>query len=822
MSSISGPTDEDDAHHRRVKSNVVSSLKETKKATKPSNSSSMSSTTTTITSSGGSLKRKKPPQIQIPQVLREVQTDEFKSSDSKVEEDGVDFNGVGVGVFSIKGEKVFMEDAHKIVLGSHRDSKKSLRKIFAANNGVFLGFFGVYDGHGGRKAVEFVAENLHRNILNMLENCGGDTGKEDAVKAGYLKTEQDFLKQGVSSGACCVTALIEGNDIVVSNLGDCRAVLCRGDVAEAITKDHIAGQEDERERIEKKGGYVEIHQGVWRVHGILSVSRSIGDVHMKNWLLAEPDTKILHMTREMEFLVLASNGLWEKNEEKLHPSSGNSTSTPQDSGYVKAFKDITASIPHDFHYQIRLVNNQEAVDTTMCVCVEENKLRATGDLWKKYKDESGSENGPQNSLVKQQKMKTSSPSQGGNSYKTVDKENEDEYACKNASPPSKAQRISLVNQQKMKNQSPSQESNVYKKRPTRGVLVTACKELVNLAVSRGSVDDITVMIIDLKPFHLSGMMQDPIGIPACFSSSEKPTDDPVAITRSGQSVFIYIYRTKIAGQCRLITITWCKNLLLHGLSISIKGPERGNEYSCKVELKPWYFWRKRGSKRFIVDGKAVDIFWDLKAAKFNGETEPQSDYYVAVVCEEKIVLLLGDLKKNAYRKTGSRPALTEPILVSKKEYIFGKKKFSTRVKFHEKGRFHEISIECKNNRSSSGNNSNSNSYGGFDPEMEIKIDGDIAIHVKHLQWKFRGNESIYINKVRVEVYWDVHDWLFCPGLRHALFIFKPISSSTSSSASTSSSLTSLSSQTGSSTSVEGYSAGGSSGFCLFLYAWKVE
>lgn len=58
--------------------------------------------------------------------------------------------------------------------------------------------------------------------------------------------------QGLSSGACCVTVLIEGKEMVISNLGDCRAVLCRGGVAEALTKDHRAEQEDERRRIEDK------------------------------------------------------------------------------------------------------------------------------------------------------------------------------------------------------------------------------------------------------------------------------------------------------------------------------------------------------------------------------------------------------------------------------------------------------------------------------------------------------------------------------------------------------------------------------------------
>lgn len=61
-----------------------------------------------------------------------------------------------------------------------------------------------------------------------------------------------------------------------------------------------------------QGGYVEIHRGAWRVHGILSVSRSIGDAHLKDWVLAEPDTKTLTLARDMEYLILASDGLWEE------------------------------------------------------------------------------------------------------------------------------------------------------------------------------------------------------------------------------------------------------------------------------------------------------------------------------------------------------------------------------------------------------------------------------------------------------------------------------------------------------------------------------
>ena len=47
------------------------------------------------------------------------------------------------------------------------------------------------------------------------------------------------------------------------------------------------------------------------------MSRSIGDAHLKDWVLAEPDTKIFQLTPDMEFLVLASDGLWQEvNKEK--------------------------------------------------------------------------------------------------------------------------------------------------------------------------------------------------------------------------------------------------------------------------------------------------------------------------------------------------------------------------------------------------------------------------------------------------------------------------------------------------------------------------
>lgn len=117
---------------------------------------------------------------------------------------------------------------------------------------LIQGIFGVFDGHGGAKAAEFAARNLGKNIMHevvaLSSKDGG--GVEAAVREGYLTTDEEFVKQNVKGGACCVTALIHQGNLVVSNAGDCRAVMSRGGVAEALTVDHRPSREDERERVE--------------------------------------------------------------------------------------------------------------------------------------------------------------------------------------------------------------------------------------------------------------------------------------------------------------------------------------------------------------------------------------------------------------------------------------------------------------------------------------------------------------------------------------------------------------------------------------------
>ena len=57
---------------------------------------------------------------------------------------------------------------------------------------------------------------------------------------------------------------------------------------------------------------MQCRNGVWRVQGSLAVSRVIGDLNLKEWIISEPEIKTLPLTSDCEFLIMASDGLWDK------------------------------------------------------------------------------------------------------------------------------------------------------------------------------------------------------------------------------------------------------------------------------------------------------------------------------------------------------------------------------------------------------------------------------------------------------------------------------------------------------------------------------
>lgn len=105
--------------------------------------------------------------------------------------------------------------------------------------------------------------------------------------------------------------LAQGDRLYVAHAGDSRAILVHssGSVT-PLTSDHKPNRPDERKRVQDLGGSV-VFWGVWRVEGILAVSRAIGDRMLKPFVVAEPEVKEHVRTSADWFLVVASDGVWD-------------------------------------------------------------------------------------------------------------------------------------------------------------------------------------------------------------------------------------------------------------------------------------------------------------------------------------------------------------------------------------------------------------------------------------------------------------------------------------------------------------------------------
>lgn len=291
--------------------------------------------------------------------------------------------------------------------------------------------------------------------------------------------------------------------------------------------------------------------------------------------------------------------------------------------------------------------------------------------------------------------------------------------------------------------------------------------------------------------------------PSCFGESGVQIADASSSSSSSagkgaaQNLVTCLYQTHFSGRPCVISLTWSKSLMGQGLSVGVDDLSSGH-CLCKADIKPWLFSKKKGSRSLDVEDGKVEIFWDLSGARFGAGPEPVEGFYVAVVFDLELALLLGDMKKDAYRKTGaSQSTLNAAAFVARREHIYGKKIYSAKAQFCDNGQFHDIAIEC-------------DTVGFKDPCLEIRVDKKPVMQVKRLAWKFRGNQAILVDGLPVEVFWDVHSWLFGSTASNAVFMFQTRQVPEKSLPWSSYSQNFRESQ------LQGL------GFSLILHAWKVE
>ncbi|XWS26387.1 hypothetical protein CRYUN_Cryun26dG0027900 [Craigia yunnanensis] len=192
-------------------------------------------------------------------------------------------------------------------------------------------FCGVFDGHGknGHLVSNIVRNRLpslllsHKNALAKLKTTADDNNFQDQVMDKEIKLQENL--DCSTSGTTAVIVVRQGEDLVIANLGDSRAVLGttteNGIKAVQLTTDLKPGLPSEAERIRNCNGRVlalkkepQI-QRVWLPHEDspgLAMSRAFGDFLLKNHgIIAIPDIFYHHVTPNDQFIVLATDGVWD-------------------------------------------------------------------------------------------------------------------------------------------------------------------------------------------------------------------------------------------------------------------------------------------------------------------------------------------------------------------------------------------------------------------------------------------------------------------------------------------------------------------------------
>ncbi|RLN35370.1 hypothetical protein C2845_PM03G34620 [Panicum miliaceum] len=280
----------------------------------------------------------------------------------------------------------------------------------------------------------------------------------------------------------------------------------------------------------------------------------------------------------------------------------------------------------------------------------------------------------------------------------------------------------------------------------------------------------------------------PDAIPACFRAAA-PSGSGSASSGAGTSLATSVYETRLG----LAALSWSRAAL--GLSlravlrVSAGASPSSSGYGCDggdgveygedddgeeeatvaVRVRPWLLWRRRGSKRFRVRDRRVDLAWDLSRARFppSGSPEPSSGYFVAVVVDGEMAVVAGDMAEEAYRKTRARrPPGPGPVLVSRREHVSmrdasGGRGHRTCVLV--RGREREISVDLVSRGQGQGQGQPKEQRDRDRAEvgMSVSVDGERVLHVRRLRWKFRGSEKVDLGGGdRVLVSWDLHNWLF--------------------------------------------------------------
>ncbi|KAL9250236.1 phosphatase 2C 57-like protein [Drosera capensis] len=244
--------------------------------------------------------------------------------------------GIRWGSTKLQGMREEMEDDLVIVEAERTDG---------------FSFAAVFDGHGGLSSVRFLRDELYKECFAALEGGMLLSAKDFNVVRRALQDAFQNVDARLAdrlgmtevedeSGSTATAMFIQNDMLVIAHVGDSSLVLARSGKAEVLTNPHRPYGTStmsllEVRRVRDAGGWVT--NG--RICGDIAVSRAFGDIRFKtkkkemlekglaegrwsqkfisrvqfrgDFVIARPEVYPVALGSDAEFILLASDGLWD-------------------------------------------------------------------------------------------------------------------------------------------------------------------------------------------------------------------------------------------------------------------------------------------------------------------------------------------------------------------------------------------------------------------------------------------------------------------------------------------------------------------------------
>jgi len=296
-------------------------------------------------------------QTSFPGVKMHIVDDDGDSSDqsgSSADEEELErhISAVQNEVVSLQGSRRYMEDTY-VAIDRLEEHLPDLNKLLQneMDCGRNVSYHAVYDGHGGHCASYYLRNHLHRAVLES--KALRERKVDDALHDAFVETDKLLLERSEAedwkAGSTAVVSLLIDDYLFVANTGDSELVLGRrrrrrkrvhsfaqaktltaeevahppwadarcpkspGHDTVVLSSKHQLSDEGERKRVIELGGVITGR----RLFGDLAVSRGFGDRDYKrpravaDYITVEPAVKMVCLGDQDEFLIMASDGLWD-------------------------------------------------------------------------------------------------------------------------------------------------------------------------------------------------------------------------------------------------------------------------------------------------------------------------------------------------------------------------------------------------------------------------------------------------------------------------------------------------------------------------------